>query len=109
MENKQVDNKTPDAVADQAATVARLKHKVAQLSRYLEETLWMARRYADGRSTYAPGMVNAAVDGALALGVPVKEDCIGLNDVKPRMHAHDGQLGHWDASKQAFVGRTKDT
>lgn len=32
----------------------------------LKDTLWMARRYAHGRSTYSPMLVNQAIDRALA-------------------------------------------
>lgn len=40
----------------------------------LDSTLWQARRYADGRLTYAPGEVNDATRCLLALGVPVPID-----------------------------------
>lgn len=40
----------------------------------LESTLWQARRYADGRQSYAPGELNRAVSALLALGVPVAVD-----------------------------------
>lgn len=29
-------------------------------NKIIEDLIWMARRYADGRSTYAPGIVNDA-------------------------------------------------
>lgn len=35
---------------------------------------WMARRYADGRLSYAPNMFNRAIQKALDLGLPLKED-----------------------------------
>lgn len=40
----------------------------------IRETLWMARRYADGRATYAVAQVNEALDRADALGIPIEPD-----------------------------------
>ena len=34
--------------------------KVRLMQRIIEDTFWMARRYADGRHTYAPHMVRDA-------------------------------------------------
>lgn len=34
--------------------------KVRLMQRIIEDTFWMARRYADGRNTYAPHMVRDA-------------------------------------------------
>jgi hypothetical protein len=38
------------------------------LAHALRETLWMARRYADLRQTYAPGMFNDALEALLRAG-----------------------------------------
>jgi hypothetical protein len=40
-----------------------------QLEQIIRDTLWMARRYADGRQTYAVGMYNDAARIAINLGV----------------------------------------
>jgi len=40
-----------------------------QLKKIISDIWWMARRYADGRSTYATGMFNNAIRQAEALGV----------------------------------------
>jgi len=37
------------------------KEKIYLLKRCFDETIWMAIRYADGRHTYAPGMVRDAI------------------------------------------------
>jgi hypothetical protein len=37
------------------------KEKLDIISRAFEDTIWMAIRYANGRLTYAPGMVRDAV------------------------------------------------
>jgi len=38
------------------------------------DTIWMARRYADGRCTYAPSMVNDALDACKELGIEIRGD-----------------------------------
>ncbi len=65
------------------------KRDVYILRTIIQETLWMARRYADGRCTYAPSTVNEAIDAALALGLHITTDADGT------MYAKDGQLGQW--------------
>lgn len=62
-----------------------------QLQSIILDTHWMARRYADGRRSYASGMFNRAMDRALALGLPLKEDT-ALNAT---FYASDGDLGDW--------------
>lgn len=42
------------------------------MRRLIGEIHWMARRYADGRSTYATGMLNDATRQLLRLGVGLK-------------------------------------
>jgi len=43
-------------------TVSDLLEKIATLRSCFEDTIWMAIRYAHGRSTYAPSMVRLAVE-----------------------------------------------
>lgn len=59
------------------------------------ETLWMARRYADGRMTFAPTTVNECIDAAIKLGIDIQPD----ND---DMYATDGTLGKWDPKRGKF-------
>lgn len=43
------------------------------LKAIIEGMHWMARRYADGRSTYAPSRLNEMTRTALALGVELRD------------------------------------
>jgi hypothetical protein len=62
----------------------------------MREVIWMARRYADGRSTYAPSIVNEAIDYLLSKGVMIEADAsIG-------MYARDGDFGVWNRERQRF-------
>ena len=51
-------------------------HREEQLERIIIDIYWMARRYADGRRSYAVGMYNDAIDSAVKLGLPIKQDPI---------------------------------
>lgn len=44
------------------ANIDRLERENYALKRIVDLTFWMARRYASGRHTYAPGMVRDAWD-----------------------------------------------
>lgn len=66
----------------------------------IAQTLWMARRYADGRSSYAVGMLNDAVhelDRAglshLFTGDPAEEY---------KRFADDGMFGKYDPETKRF-------
>lgn len=65
------------------------QNAINDLERIIRDTLWMARRYADGRSTFAPGMVNECIDLALELGIE-------LDGPPEEMYAKDGMLGEWN-------------
>ena len=43
--------------------------QLAAAKRYIRDTFWMARRYADKRCTYAPGMYNDALAAVIEAGV----------------------------------------
>ena len=45
----------------------QLQEKCVKLAEIIRNTLWMARRYADQRSTYAPSVVNISIQEAQAL------------------------------------------
>ncbi len=51
-----------------------LKRENIRLRDIIERTIWMARRYADGRMTYAVSDVNSAIDQIKELGVEIKSD-----------------------------------
>lgn len=44
----------------------------------IQDLIWMARRYADGRSTYAPGIVNDATRWMLANELHVNPGAEGI-------------------------------
>jgi hypothetical protein len=67
------------------------KLRIKKLEEMLIKVLWMARRYADGRCTYAPSDVNQVIDEALNMGLKIDKDPT-LDDP---MYARDGQLGQW--------------
>ena len=54
--------------------IERLTKERDDARHVVRQTLWMARRYADGRNTYAVEMYNdaakIAIDGGFALGEP---------------------------------------
>lgn len=51
-----------------AAPTATQQERIALLESIVRDTLWMACRYAHGRSSYAVGMYNEAARRAVALG-----------------------------------------
>lgn len=50
-------------------TVAQLRHQNEVLRRFVQDTWWMARRYADRRQSVAAGMFNDRMRELLELGV----------------------------------------
>lgn len=57
----------------------RFKKENKKLRKIIADTIWMARRYADGRQTYSVSMVNDAIDSCKELGIEVKEDHTLIN------------------------------
>jgi hypothetical protein len=51
-----------------------LKRENEQLKKIIVDIAWMARRYADGRKTYAVGMYNDACFDAVNLGCRIRPD-----------------------------------
>ena len=72
-----------------------------ELRKIVKNTIWMARRYADDRSTYAPGIVNEAIDYALSIGIEVNPD----ETLDRRIYARDGMFGDWSPHARRFVRR----
>ena len=67
------------------------KTRIRNLEYIITETIWMARRYANKRQTFAPSTVNECIDLALKMGVEIAPDSVdGIN-----MYANDGGLGKW--------------
>lgn len=72
----------------------RLKH-------ILKETLWMARRYADGRSSYVVSQFNEAIHELDLMGLPE------LNPGDPaangKRFADDGMFGNYDPTSKQHI------
>ena len=72
-----------------------------ELEEIITDLHWMARRYADGRSSYAPGMFNSHTRRLLKMGVRLNrtgDDTIWARDAMGR--AYDGLT-----DKEASLGR----
>lgn len=54
------------------AEAKELRAKVATLTAAVIDLQWMARRYADGRSTYVPSTFNEHVRNCVAAGIGFK-------------------------------------
>lgn len=78
-------------------TPKQLEQQNETLRRIIGDIWWMARRYADGRSTYAAGMYNQAVDVALRNGVKLEGD-------NGKLYATDGKFGEWVPEANRFKG-----
>jgi hypothetical protein len=72
------------------------------LENIIRETMWMARRYAHGRSTYAPDQFNKALDQAIDLGLNIPADKNG------KIYADDGMFGEWCTESQTFIKKPKE-
>lgn len=57
---------------------AALKARVATLEKIIRDLHWMARRYSDGRQSYAVGLFNDNTRKLLALGVELSAAGDGL-------------------------------
>jgi len=44
------------------------------LEAILRDTFWMARRYANGRKTYTPNVINNALSQLLDIGIKIEDD-----------------------------------
>lgn len=52
--------------------------RCSELEHIIQDIWWMAKRYADGRTSYAPETFNEAIRTALALGVKIVPDKEGV-------------------------------
>ena len=81
-----------------AGELARLRDENQQLRRVIYEIHWMARRYATGRSSYAPSMFNDAIKIAIDLGCDIKPDPADSDkiyaDYGPDMIEHKANFSH---------------
>ena len=70
-----------------------------QLEYIVSETLWMARRYANGRSTFAPSTVNECIDLVISLGVEGVKPVDGSSEP---CYAKDGMFRKWNPKTRQF-------
>ena len=71
------------------------KDRSDNLEQMIKQIWWMARRYADGRSTSAPSIVNQIYDKCQKMNVD-------LGDDDGKKYADDGNFGIWIPEKQTF-------
>lgn len=76
-------------------TRCNYKHEAEALRKVIEDIAWMARRYADGRSTYAPSMYNEAAISAMRLGCKIRPDFAEGDIVFARDGMEDKEAGHF--------------
>lgn len=72
--------------------------------RSFRDIYWMARRYADGRRTYAPSMYNEAVDRVSKWVPHLMPDSTAT---PPSIYAQDGDFGEWNSDLGRFVDKPK--
>lgn len=63
-----------EALSQALARIEAERKRTEQLEAIIYDTLWMARRYAHGRSTYAVAEVNDCTALALELGLKIAND-----------------------------------
>jgi len=74
-----------------------MKPREQELEKIIIDTIWMARRYADGRKTYAVSMLNDAIDHCDRLGIAIQDDHTLINSGK---YATDGhKTDSWKVKK----------
>lgn len=77
--------------------IKELQAQNRNLKEAVAEIWWMARRYADGRSTYAPHQFNSVTQWL--------RSCSLLTDTdNGELWASDGDLGRWDPETEKFEG-----
>lgn len=67
--------------------------------RSFRDIWWMARRYADGRKTYAPSMYNEAFDRVRKWHRPEHPD---ITASPASFYADDGDMGKWNPELGRF-------
>lgn len=83
--------------ADYKDKIKELQLQDRNLKEALAEIWWMARRYADGRSTYAPHQFNIITQSLRESGL--------LDDTdNGEKWASDGDFGKWNPDTKKFEG-----
>lgn len=74
--------------------------QIKAMRSFIKDTHWMARRYADGRSTYAPSMFNEALLWLKKAGLGDLVEKVGCDPE----YARDGMYGEWNPERRVFKG-----
>ena len=74
--------------------------KIEVLKSLVKDTLWMARRYAHGRSSYAVSMYNQSVHRLDAIGL---DSLLVPDNVDGKRFADDGMFGEYDPATRRYV------
>lgn len=82
-------------------TIKQVEHENEVLKDIVKNTLWMARRYADNRSSYAPAVFNFAVHDLDALGLAHLH--AGDPADNGKRFADDGMFGKYDPVLKDFI------
>lgn len=67
-------------------TKKEMQERIKALEIVIQDTFWMARRYANGRKTYSPSMVRTAYHTLERLGIKIQHDDVILPPI-------DGEIG----------------
>ena len=79
--------------------LTELNNQNEKLKYIIKQTLWMARRYADGRCTYAPSDFNEAVHILDEMGLGNLMPVDGISNTR---FANDGDLGKYNSETRKF-------
>lgn len=79
-----------------------LASRVTHLERIVTDTIWMARRYAHNRKSYATSQLNEALDLAFLLGIEIRDD------VEIGRYADDAMFGKWDPETKGWIKDEQD-
>jgi len=73
-----------------------LESENLMLKQIIREILPLARRYAHNRSTYAPHIVNEAIDDMEKIGITIEDD------IEIGKYCDDGMFGKWNKDRGCF-------
>jgi hypothetical protein len=88
------------AMVKPTSRIKQIEEENQALKYIIAQTLWMARRYADGRSSYAVGMLNDAVHELDRTGLSHLFTGDPAEDYK--RFADDGMFGKYDSTTRTF-------
>ena len=72
-----------------AAAKSKEQKELEVLRAVIQDTFWMARRYANGRHTYAPVTINECLDTLASVGIEIEGDETLIQDGNSDMRKLD--------------------